>query len=802
VAASAVGLVAYVYLVGWVVDLVRFAAARLPAGAATAALSNRELFGDGLRSTLLMAAVFAASCALAYFSSRRNWDVHGQDWHDIMQKGVRRAANEADPDERQRRERLHARKTAERADRVGKLPLGPIAGLARLFHRRAAKNAEGGPPGEPQPLNPAPLGDWAVRVIAGFNIMVLSALIAVGVVRVVGALVPGTLARWVGVLVGVIAFFVVRWFLTRASPLVLDARIHGVIWGAVAIATLFAAAPIGVLVLTAVGISTLGRSLARLPQPHSPAQFLRSPLPWILLTICLLVGLAYSATPPVSFPQVLVSTATGNRAGGYLTRTSAGVYVVTCTALADATSTNERLDLVPARDIKDVRIGGHDDYLDSGDRPSIATLALQGLGIGGHAPTLFSAALRATQPTCAGGGPSSLTSGYEDPALGTGVIAGPAPAGGRAHEGEVPIQDSSTPAPIAALARRYQPTLLVTVADRNWPTSVNAILSERGPDGQPVCLVQTRTPTTVCPPTAASLGGKGSVSTDYLQLPVALKDDQSPTGQFQAFLRGQYINSGPLRHWLADPGVLDPWYSAQIYFYYAGPLSSKQFPAKARNPDVPSGLIGLEYWFYYPFNYYPLVVNGDLMDEAPLAGDDSNVDLHQGDWEHVDVLLDPHTFAPKWLYLARHSYEGQFFPWSSPQLPFSDGHVVLQAAFGGHPTYLPGCGDRPRKVTHDLSSDWLSCGSGRFAFRAATTPLVDIAQAPWGCWLGHFGEATSLEVNHANVPENVADSVKHFVFVAGPAAPLTQAENTGACKRSPTAPEAAGAPEVKAAGAG
>ena len=797
------GLALYVYLVGWVVDLVRFAAARVPAGPATAALSSRELFGDGLRSTFLMVAAFAASCALALYSSARNWDLHGQDWHDIVRKrGVANAA--ADPeagDERRRRERRHARRAAERAERVAarsrRRRLGLVARAADRIRSSAAQSAEGGPDGEPKPLQPAPLGDWAVRVIAGFNIMVLSGLIAVGVGRGVGAAVASE--RWVGVLAGVIVFLAVRWALTRASPLVLDARIHAVIWGFVAVATLFAAAPVGVLVLTAVAVATLGRSLARLPQPHSATQFLRSPLPWLLLTICLLLGLAYSATPPVPFPQVVVGTAAGQTTGGYVTRTSAGVYLVTCTALADATSTDERLDLVPAAEVRSVRIGGDSDYLDSGQRPSIATLALSALGIGGSPPTLFSAALRAVRPTCAGAGPSTLTTGTEDPALGIGVISGPAPAGGRAHDGEQPVQDTSPPA-IAALARRYQPTLLVTVADRDWPVSVGAVLAERGPHGQPVCLVQKRAPQRVCPPTLSGLAGAGAQSSDYLQLPVTLAADQSPNGQFQAFLRGQYISSGPLQHWLADPGVLDPWYTAQIYFYYAGPISTPQFPRQARDPNVPSGLIGLEYWFYYQYNYFPLLVDSDLMNEAPLAGDDENVDLHQGDWEHVDVLLDPTTMTPAWLYLARHSYEGQFIPWSSPQLTFEDGHPLVQAAFGGHPSYPPGCGARPRPVTDDLTSDWLSCGSGRFAFRAATTPLVDIARTPWACWPGYFGEAsTSLEVQAAGKPENIADSVEHFVFVAGPRSPLRQAENNAACRRNPAAAELAAAAELRAA---
>ncbi|MBV8219491.1 MAG: hypothetical protein JO325_13575 [Solirubrobacterales bacterium] len=224
-------------------------------------------------------------------------------------------------------------------------------------------------------------------------------------------------------------------------------------------------------------------------------------------------------------------------------------------------------------------------------------------------------------------------------------------------------------------------------------------------------------------------------------------------------------------------------------------MSVTAFPAKARDPDVPSGLIALEYWFYYPYNYFPLLTNADLMNGAPIAGDDENVDLHQGDWEHVDVLLDPRTHAPLWLYLARHSYEGQFLPWNSPQIQFDQGHPLLQAAFGGHPTYLAGCGARPRPVTYDLTSDWLSCGSGRFAFRAATTPLVDmadLARTPWACWPGYFGEAsTKLEVEAAGQPENVIDSAKHFVFVAGPRAPLRQAENGGVCSGDPAAFERA-----------
>jgi hypothetical protein len=111
------GLIAYVYVVGWIVDLAKLSAARLPASSAVAALSNRQLVGDGVRATLLMAGVFAVSCALAYFSSSRNWEVHGQDWHDIVRKhGVANAAADREGRvERRRRERRQARRRAARA---------------------------------------------------------------------------------------------------------------------------------------------------------------------------------------------------------------------------------------------------------------------------------------------------------------------------------------------------------------------------------------------------------------------------------------------------------------------------------------------------------------------------------------------------------------------------------------------------------------------------------------------------------------------------------------------------------------
>jgi hypothetical protein len=193
------------------------------------------------------------------------------------------------------------------------------------------------------------------------------------------------------------------------------------------------------------------------------------------------------------------------------------------------------------------------------------------------------------------------------------------------------------------------------------------------------------------------------------------------------------------------------------------------------DPRVPSGLLNLEYWFYYPYNYFPTLFDRALMNGAPVAGDLVNSDLHQGDWEHIDVLVDPATDAPEWLYLARHSNEGLFVPWRQLGTALAGTHAIIQAAYGGHPSYLA-CGEHHRKTPVPLS-DWVVCGYPRFAFRATTTPLVDLRAMTWACWKGHFGYAGrgTISTNHSSALDQ-ADT--KYYDVAGPPSPLRQAENS------------------------
>ena len=236
----------------------------------------------------------------------------------------------------------------------------------------------------------------------------------------------------------------------------------------------------------------------------------------------------------------------------------------------------------------------------------------------------------------------------------------------------------------------------MTTADPFWPVSVGALLADRGASGQLTCLQHL--PTQSCPPkvarpapTMADLAAPSGAN-DFLEYPVSPALTDTPGAQLDAFLRGQPGFTGQLptlRQRLANPGLLDPWMTAQIYFYYAKNTNPATWPA----PDaaITGRFIALQYWFFYQYNYYPTVYNVSLMNDDPEAADLVNTDLHQGDWEHITILLDAKTKQPLWVYTARHSSEGQYYPWNSPQLTFDQGHVVIQAAFGGHPSYPAHC---------------------------------------------------------------------------------------------------------------
>ena len=744
VIAFLLGFVIYLYLSGLFIERVRLSSARLPADLAPDVLSVPRLLSTGLRATLLAGAAFAVLCLIAYVGASLHWTRYGQLWHNLVR-------------------------------------------------RHPLDEHDGGV---------APLGETAVRILAGVNTVAVAALVALAPARFADERLPEL--TWLVVLIWVVSFLLLYLALLRWGPAIWGRRVGSVIWMTLVVLALFVSAPLGILVLATAFLGTFGRVLARQERPETIGALVRSPLPWAVLATVLMVALAYAAVPPVSFPTALVATPSGPQRGAYLGRTSAGVYIASCrTSQTTATSTAEQATFVPNAAVRSLAISAEPYRFDSGKRPSLLTLVFHAVGGEGETATLLNADLRSRATTCDRAGTEGISN---DASLGRGVLVGPGPPGGRATDGERPIQETA-PRLIAALGRHYQPTMLVTTADRNWPVSVNAVLAERGSEGAPTCLIRAgKKPN--CEVTAADLTPAGASPSDYLQLPTKLESNSTPEGQFQAFMRGQEIEPGAPNRWLDAPGLLKPWSTAQIYFHLADPIEREKFPKQAINPQVPKEMVGLEYWFYYPYNYYPAVVRQKLMEHTPLASESFTADRHQGDWEHIDVLLDPQTLQPKWLYLARHGYEGKFLRWSS--VAVVDGHPVIQAAYGGHPSYEPGCGRQSREqaspfltkahLTRALT-DWLICGSGLLGFPADSTPLVDLASVPWGCWPGHFGEASRPQRETAEAAEYLRDQANKIILVAGPEAPLVQAENKGVCNQGQTASEQTLLPQLQRAAA-
>src|SRR6185437_4864690 len=84
-------LVVYVYVIGWLITLVRLSAARLPLQSSLPMIDDKVLLATGLRNVLFMGLVFAVMCAVAYGIHTWTWEVHAQEWHAVVQLGRRRA---------------------------------------------------------------------------------------------------------------------------------------------------------------------------------------------------------------------------------------------------------------------------------------------------------------------------------------------------------------------------------------------------------------------------------------------------------------------------------------------------------------------------------------------------------------------------------------------------------------------------------------------------------------------------------------------------------------------------------------
>ena len=99
------------------------------------------------------------------------------------------------------------------------------------------------------------------RILAGFNVIVLAGVLALGIGQVVATFQS---AWWAVVPASLIAFLVVHWLLTTFGPLNARPGVHVVAWVLVAALAVLASPPVGLLVITGAIISTWGRRYVRL----------------------------------------------------------------------------------------------------------------------------------------------------------------------------------------------------------------------------------------------------------------------------------------------------------------------------------------------------------------------------------------------------------------------------------------------------------------------------------------------------------------------------------------------------------
>jgi hypothetical protein len=328
---------------------------------------------------------------------------------------------------------------------------------------------------------------------------------------------------------------------------------------------------------------------------------------------------------------------------------------------------------------------------------------------------------------------------------------------------EQPI--SQTSPGVAALALRYEPTIEMSKLDRFWPVSLATVLAARDGSGNGVKLV-SHDRVIADPVTLADLSASGS-SSAYLEYPARLADKAA---QMRIFLRGVGVPESQIDAWPTDLSKFVKR-SAQIYFYDAG--TGCEYGGR----DT-SHYLALQYWFFYGLNYYPMTVDTAAMLEEPLRTDTVDIDFHEGDWEHITVLLEPHGsgYVPKFVWMARHSNEGRLYPWAGIEHD-SSGHPVIYPAFGGHPSY-PSCGAHARALLAAAVYDYVVCRPGLYTLQAEDTRLVDLAHVGWACWPGYFGTTVGT------TGSGDADDPTGQILVAGPRSPLRQAENQHVCPKA------------------
>jgi hypothetical protein len=308
--------------------------------------------------------------------------------------------------------------------------------------------------------------------------------------------------------------------------------------------------------------------------------------------------------------------------------------------------------------------------------------------------------------------------------------------GGCSDEEEPVTPPVADPGRAETLAGKYEPNLMLERDDGFWPVSLRTIdLLRSGEKG--ICLATE--PGAPCVPTATSkLEWNVAPRQAFIDYPAATLDRD---GQHDDFVHALRRNA---------PGT-----RARMYYYLTG-----------RDPERP---VSLQYWFYYPYNYLPVDLPGPLSGTSPF-----NFGMHEGDFEGMGILLSAHKHEPVYVWMPRHTEEGERFVWHEGMLERRGTHPVGYVAKGSHATY-ESCGRKFRSaaasgdVADLVPDDHFSCSPRDTYELGAGIDAVNLARTWWACWPGHFGNAPGHGTGGG-----LANQVFGYIDSDGPISPLFQ----------------------------
>lgn len=143
-----------------------------------------------------------------------------------------------------------------------------------------------------------------------------------------------------------------------------------------------------------------------------------------------------------------------------------------------------------------------------------------------------------------------------------------------------------------------------------------------------------------------------------------------------------------------------------------------------------TGLVNVEYWFFYPYNDGYAIFN------------------HESDWEHVRVTIDPKAAKAVEVKLSQH-HGGQVLRANDPKLTWDATHPIVYAAKGTHANF-PSVGSFPIEgVPLDIAKDTTKAAAPADVWKTETSIVqVGTRGSPmngqvfvkyWGRW-GELGD--------------------------------------------------------------